>query len=201
MNAKSKSKKMLVTDSDQLMMIRNPFKLQILQYLNEPHSASEVAKFCGESPQKMNYHFKKLENAGLIMKMGTRSVRNLVEVLYESVAEQYVVTEQTDIQSDLIQQLKDQGPLMHLYDLSEQIKADTVELLNIVEDAVHVPSAALDFQIQFANEEERKAFLDDYIELVHGLVAKYQTEKTADSPRFKALLAVYPEGNEGGEAE
>jgi len=200
-NAKIKAKKMLVTDAEQLMMIRNPFKLQILQYLNEPHSASEVAKFCGESPQKMNYHFKKLENAGLIWKVGTRSVRNLVEVLYESVAEQYVVTEQTGIQSDLVQQLKDQGPLMHLYDLSEQIKKDTVELLNHVEDAVHVPSAALDFQVQFANEEERKAFLDEYIELVHGLVSKYQAEHTTETPRFKAVLAVYPEGLQGGEEE
>lgn len=198
MNEKIKSKKMLVTDAEQLMMIRNPFKLQILQYLNETHSASEVAKFMGESPQKMNYHFKKLENAGLIWKVGKRSIRNLVEVLYESVAEHYIVTEQTDIQSDLIQQLKDQGPLMHLYDLSEQIKKDTVELLNRVKDAVHVPSAALDFQVQFDNEEERKAFLNEYIELVNGLVTKYQTDKKTDNNRFKALLAVYPEG---GEAE
>lgn len=198
MNTKIKSKKMLITDAEQLMMIRNPYKLQILQYLNEPHSASEVAKFMGESPQKMNYHFKKLENAGLVRKTGTRAIRNLVEVLYESVAEQYIVTEQTDIESDLIRQLKDQGPLMHLYDMSEQIKKDTVELLNRVEDAIHVPSAVVDFQVQFADEDERKAFMGEYIELVHELVSKYQVEKTTETPRFKALLAVYPEGDEGG---
>lgn len=196
----NKAKKMLVTETEQLMMIRNPFKLEILQHLTHPHSASEVAKFMNQSPQKMNYHFKKLENAGLIWKVGTRNIRNLVEVLYESVAEQYVVTEKTDIQTDFIQQLKDQGPLMHLYDLSEQIKKDTVDLLNIVDDAVHVPSAALDFQVQFVNEDERKEFLANYIELVHELVSKYQAEKSTDNIHFKALIAVYPKTNEGGKA-
>ncbi|EPD53804.1 hypothetical protein HMPREF1210_00627 [Paenisporosarcina sp. HGH0030] len=196
----NKAKKMLVTETEQLMMIRNSFKLEILQHLIYPHSASEVAKFMNQSPQKMNYHFKKLENAGLIWKVGTRNIRNLVEVLYESVAEQYVVTEKTDIQTEFIQQLKDQGPLMHLYDLSEQIKKDTVELLNIVDDAVHVPSAALDFQVQFVNEDERKEFLNKYIELVHDLVSKYQSEKSTENIHFKALMAVYPKINEGGKA-
>lgn len=196
----NKAKKMLVTETEQLMMIRNPFKLEILQHLTYPHSASEVAKFMNQSPQKMNYHFKKLEIAGLIWKVGTRNIRNLVEVLYESVAEQYVVMEKTDIQTDFIQQLKDQGPLMHLYDLSEQIKKDTVELLNNVDDAVHVPSAALDFQVQFVNEDERKEFLNKYIELVHDLVSKYQSENSTENIYFKALMAVYPKINEGGKA-
>ncbi len=200
MNTNIKAKKKLVTETEQLMMIRNPFKLEILQYLTHPHSASEVAKFMGQSPQKMNYHFKKLENSGLIWKVGTRNIRNLVEVLYESVAEQYVVTENTDIKNDMIQQLKDQGPLMHLYDLSEQIKNDTVELLNFVEDAVHVPSAALDFQVQFVNEEERKEFLNKYIQLVHELVSNYQAEKSSENIQFKTLIAVYPKINEGGKA-
>jgi DNA-binding transcriptional ArsR family regulator len=199
MNEK-KSQKKLVTDSEQLVMIRNPFKLKILKHLTTPHSASEVAKLMGESPQKTNYHFKKLKSAGLIRIVGSRAVRNLVEVLYESVAEQYIVTEETDVQNELIQQLKDQGPLLHLYELSEQIKTDTVALLNFVEDAVHVPSAALDFQVQFVNEDSRKKFLEEYIAMMHKLVSKYQAEESAENTSFKALIAVYPVVNEGGKA-
>lgn len=199
MNEK-KSPKKLVTDNEQLVMIRNPFKLEVLGHLATPHSASEVAKLMGESPQKMNYHFKKLNSVGLIRVVGTRAVRNLVEVLYESVAEQYIVTEETEVQNGLIQQLKDQGPLLHLYELSEQIKTDTVALLNFVEDAVHVPSAALDFQIEFANEDLRKKFLEEYIDMMHELVSKYQVEKSAENTSFKALIAVYPVVDEGGEA-
>lgn len=199
MNEK-KSPKKLVTDNEQLVMIRNPFKLEVLGHLATPHSASEVAKLMGESPQKMNYHFKKLNSVGLIRVVGSRAVRNLVEVLYESVAEQYIVTEETEVQNELIQQLKDQGPLLHLYELSEQIKTDTVALLNFVEDAVHVPSAALDFQIEFANEDARKKFLEEYIDMMHELVSKYQVEKSAENTSFKALIAVYPVVDEGGEA-
>ncbi|MFS1514600.1 helix-turn-helix domain-containing protein [Chengkuizengella sp. SCS-71B] len=199
MNLKQKPKKKLITDVDQILMLNHPFKMEILQHLIESRSSSEVAKLIGEPPQKVNYHMKKLEGVGLIKRSGHRNVRNLVEVLYETVAEQFVLSDDSTMNNELIQQMKDQGSLKYLYEMSEQMKQDTIKLMNVVDESDHVPSATLDFTIKLSNEEQRKQFIDDYVQMINKLASKYNTNENESNEVFQAMIALYPHIIEGDE--
>ncbi|MDP5275395.1 winged helix-turn-helix domain-containing protein [Chengkuizengella axinellae] len=199
MNLESKPKKKLITDIEQIMMLNHPLKMEILQHLSEGRSSSEVAKLIGEPPQKVNYHMKKLERVGLIKKSGHRNVRNLVEVLYETVAEQFVLSDDSTINNDLIQQMKDQGSLKYLFEMSEQMKQDTMDLMNIVDESNHIPSATLDFKIRLSNEQQRKQFIDEYVKMMNELVSKYNSIEEDASEVFKAMIALYPHIKKGDE--
>ncbi|NDI35321.1 winged helix-turn-helix domain-containing protein [Chengkuizengella sediminis] len=199
MNLEHKPKKKLITDVDQILMLNHPLKMEILQQLTESRSSSEVAKLIGEPPQKINYHIKKLEGVGLIQRVGHRNVRNLVEVLYETVAEQFVLSDDSKINNKLIQQMKDQGSLKYLFEMSEQMKQDTMKLMNVVDESNHVPSATLDFTIKLSNEEQRKQFIDDYVQMIKKLVSKYNANGDESNEVFQAMIALYPHIKEGDE--
>ncbi|KZE48357.1 ArsR family transcriptional regulator [Brevibacillus parabrevis] len=186
----------LVETPEQAMALLNPLRAEILSRLAEPASAAEVARGINEIPQRVNYHLKALEKVGLVRRVGSRQVRNLVEVLYLAIARTYVLSEGLNWANDTVQQMKDQGALSHLIQTAERIKRDALALLERSDREKEIPSATLDTSIRLASEEQRAAFVEEYVQLVNQLVKKYQT-RTSAQETYKVILAVYPK--EGGE--
>ena len=60
--------------------------MRLLQLASEPVSAVELARDLGETPQKINYHLKELEKAGLLRKVREEKVRNLTKAYYQAEA-------------------------------------------------------------------------------------------------------------------
>jgi len=70
---------LLVRDAARLNALAHPMRIQILEALREPASAAAVARVIGQPRQKVNYHLKELDSAGLIGLVGERRVGNFVE--------------------------------------------------------------------------------------------------------------------------
>ncbi|MDR7318268.1 helix-turn-helix domain-containing protein [Brevibacillus nitrificans] len=185
----------VVESPEQAMALLNPLRAEILSRLTEPASAAEVARGINEIPQRVNYHLKALEKVGLVRKVGSRQVRNLVEVLYLAIARTYVLSEALNWASDTVQQMKDQGALSHLVNTAERIKRDALALMERSDQEEQIPSATLDASIRLASAEQRSAFVEEYVQLVNQLVKKYQTEAQGQET-YQVILAVYPK--EGG---
>jgi DNA-binding transcriptional ArsR family regulator len=187
----------VVESPEQAMALLNPLRAEILNRLAEPASAAELARSIGEIPQRVNYHLKALEKVGLVHRVGTRQVRNLVEVLYQAIARTYVLSEALNWPQETIQRMKDQGSLSHLVNASERIKRDALLLLEHSDEKTEIPSATLETQIRLKNREQRNAFVQEYVKLVNELVQKYQATEGEDL--YQAVLAVYPKMPLGGE--
>lgn len=185
----------VVESPEQAMALLNPLRAEILSRLTEPASAAEVARGINEIPQRVNYHLKALEKVGLVRKVGSRQVRNLVEVLYLAIARTYVLSEALNWASDTVQQMKDQGALSHLVNTAERIKRDALALMERSDQEDQIPSATLDASIRLASAEQRGAFVEEYVQLVNQLVKKYQTQAQGQET-YQVILAVYPK--EGG---
>ncbi|MED1953105.1 helix-turn-helix domain-containing protein [Brevibacillus centrosporus] len=185
----------VVESPEQAMALLNPLRAEILSRLTEPASAAEVARGINEIPQRVNYHLKALEKVGLVRKVGSRQVRNLVEVLYLAIARTYVLSEALNWASDTVQQMKDQGALSHLVNTAERIKRDALALMERSDQEEQIPSATLDVSIRLASAEQRSAFVEEYVQLVNQLVKKYQTQAQGQET-YQVILAVYPK--EGG---
>lgn len=181
----------VVQSPEQAMALLNPLRAEILSRLAEPASASEVARGINEIPQRVNYHLKALEKVGLVRRVGSRQVRNLVEVLYLAIARTYVLSEGLNWAGNTVQQMKDQGSLAHLVQTAERMKRDALMLMERSDQQEEIPSATLDTRIQLASAEQRSAFVEEYVQLVNQLVKKYQTAQEGQET-YQVVLAVYP---------
>lgn len=188
----------VVEQPEQAMVLLNPLRAELLGKLVEPTSAAEVARSMGETAQRINYHLKALEKVGLIRRVGTRQVRNLVEVLYQSIAKTFILAESLGWKDEMVQRLKDQGSLSHLVTMSERMKRDALLLLERSDGNEEIPSATLQTSVALASQEERHAFVTEYVALVQQLVQKYNASGSGEQ-LFQVVLAVYPQIEPGGD--
>ncbi|UJF31481.1 winged helix-turn-helix domain-containing protein [Paenibacillus hexagrammi] len=176
---------------EQAMVLLNPLRGEILAQLTAPASAAEVARQIGDTAQRVNYHLKALVKAGLVRKVGTRQVRNLVEVLYRSIAKSFVLAESLSMKPETVQKLKDQGSLAHLITTSDRLKKDALLLMERSDAEETVPSASLQLQVHLPDESKRAAFVEEYSKLVQQLVERYGCSAQGDH-MYQLIAAVYP---------
>ncbi|ARU62887.1 ArsR family transcriptional regulator [Tumebacillus avium] len=189
-----------VESPEQATALLHPLRAEILSKLTEPASAAEVARMINDTPQRVNYHLKALEKVGLARRVGTRQVRNLVEVLYRSIARTFVISELLGLNPEAMQRIKDQSSLSHLITISDRIRRDALCLMEQSDQAEEIPSATLAMKLQLETEEKRNEFVREYVQLVQELVAKYQSPNPADDA-YNVILAVYPDGGQGGDVK
>jgi DNA-binding transcriptional ArsR family regulator len=187
----------VIESPEQAMALLNPIRGEIVAHMIEPASASEVARQLSETPQRINYHLKSLERVGIVRRVGSRQVRNLVEVLYQAVAKSFVLAESLSMKPETVRKLKDQGALAYLITSSERMKRDALDLMEQSDANEVIASAALQLQVMLANPEQRHAFVEEYVSMVNLLVAKYHNESNPENT-YQVLLAVYPKPIKGG---
>lgn len=184
-----------IESPEQATVLLNPIRGEIIAQLLEPGSAAEVARTLGETAQRINYHLKALEKAGLVQRVGTRQVRNLVEVLYRSIAKTFVLADCLSMKPETVQKLKDQSSLAHLVTTSERIRRDAMLLMEQSDVGQEIPSATLQLQVHLSNEQQRQAFIEEYAAMVKQLVERYAAGKD-ENEAYQVLLAVYPKPKE-----
>ena len=64
----------VLNDPEILSVLGHPLRVQILEALRDPGSAAAVARTVRQPRQKVNYHLKELERAGLVQPTGDVSV-------------------------------------------------------------------------------------------------------------------------------
>ena len=182
----------LVEEPEGLAALANPIRVQILEALRSPASAAATARVVGQPRQNVSYHVKELERVGLVRRVGERRTGNFIEVLYESVAGTFVVSPRATWGGPRrASAMADQASLESLVLLGERLQQDAVALLDRAAfDGEEIPSAAVTAEVGFATEDDRKAFLDEYLKNLGPLLRRYGREHGAP---YRVALAVYPE--------
>ncbi|MCM3719279.1 helix-turn-helix domain-containing protein [Fictibacillus phosphorivorans] len=189
----------VVTEPEQAAALLHPVRSEIISLLKEPRSATELSKVMNDSAQKVNYHLKTLEKVGLVMRAGTRNVRNLVEVLYRSAGKTFLLSDSLGLSQETVRKLKDQTALAHVLSLTEKIKRDTVSLMEEAENE-EIPSAVLEMELSLKGVEERQAFLQDYANMLSELIKKHHDPEQGKSRTYHVSMAMYPKPEGGGTA-
>jgi DNA-binding transcriptional ArsR family regulator len=185
-----------VLDSrEELAAIAHPTRLKVLDALRAADSAAGVARRLGEPRQRINHHVKELARAGLLRSAGERRTGNFVEQLFEAVAGTFVISPRlTWLDESRMKALRDQASLEHLVSFGERVQRDAAALLDRAAfDGVEIASAAVEMEVRLADGPARAAFLDDYLELVAGLVEKHAT---AGGPTYRVGMAIHPDPEE-----
>jgi DNA-binding transcriptional ArsR family regulator len=187
----------IVSEPEQAAALLHPIRSEIIRLLREPRSATELSKEMNDSAQKVNYHLKMLEKVGLVVRAGTRNVRNLVEVLYRSVGKTFLLSDSLGLSQETIQKLQDQTALAHVLAFTERVKRDAVSLMEQSADQ-EIPSAVMEMEISLSGTAERQAFLQDYTNMLTQLIKKHHDPKKLESKTFHVSMTMYPKPEGGG---
>lgn len=184
-----------VRDPETLQALSHPTRVQILEALREPASSSQVARRIGQPRQRVNYHLHSLEEAGLVERVREERTGNFVATLYRAVARSFVVSPQVAwADPRRVEAMRSQHSLETLVLLGERVQSDAAALLDRAAfDGEQIASAAVTAEMRFASEEERAAFLNEYVEAVAKLTEKYASK---EGEPYRVVLAAYPEGSQ-----
>ncbi len=181
-----------IDDVERAGALLKPLRVELLRRMIEPRTCQELGDALGETPQKIYYHVKVLEKAGLVQKVAERRVRGINEGRYQASARSYWMSPRLVGQVGGGQTARDQLSLGYILGIAEQLQADIGQLARRVGE--DTPSLGLSAEIYLEDGNRRAAFLDEVREAVQGIAEKYGqvTGIEADPEAYRLMIACYP---------
>jgi DNA-binding transcriptional ArsR family regulator len=170
---------------DQAEALLKPGRIEILRQLASPASCTDVAGRLGQAPQKVYYHVKRMEQAGLVDRVAERQVRGITEGIYQASGGSYWLA------PSLVGEIGrrragDEMSLGYLLSLSEQLQADLARLAAATGER---PSLGMAGELRLL-PERRHEFLADLRAAIQGVLTRYGGP---EGVTFKIAFACYPE--------
>lgn len=174
--------------------VLSPLRRELLEALRKADSATGLAKRMGLPRQKLNYHLRELERAGLISCVEERPRRGCVERRYRVTAESYVVSPEFlgKLGADPAR-LQDRFSSAYLIALASQTVRD-VAVLRDRAAAVDktLTTLSVEAEVAFASPAELTEFAEELSGAVAALVAKYDKPNATIGRVYRFALGAYP---------
>jgi DNA-binding transcriptional ArsR family regulator len=186
-----------IENVDQVAALLTPIRIDLLKRLDVPRTCPELAEIFDATPQKIYYHVKALEKAGLVEKIEEHRVRGVVEGVYQAKARSYWLAPQLVGQIGGSKTARDQTSLRMLLGLTEEMQGDIGRLGQQSEAGKNIPSLSLSGQLYLPDGERRAAFLEEVGQVFAELGRKYglppdEADSDLVGKTFKFVLACYP---------
>ncbi|MCH8959688.1 MAG: helix-turn-helix transcriptional regulator [Proteobacteria bacterium] len=184
---------MVVSDVRTMALLADPLKAEILREMDQPRTTADLALAMGMPRQKLGYHVRKLEGAGLLANVGESRRGNCVARKLQTAARRIIV-----VQAD-----SNAATLQDRFTVSGLVEscARTIREVGVLSSAAgndgeKQPMLTLDTEIAFDNAQEQQAFAQELNELIAALVDRYGS--TSSGARcFRLVAASYPKPPDG----
>ncbi len=189
----------MVDSVGQAGVLLKPLRIALLEELEQPRSCPELAETFDETPQKMYYHVKTMERAGLVERCGERSVNGFSEGYYRARAQAFWLSPRLVKRFGGARAVRDATSLHMLASHAEELLEDVAQLAEAASSGEHVPSLSLSADIALP-ESRRADFLDELRTTFENLASRYTEQDPPDSagpaqpaePAFRFTLSCYP---------
>src|SRR5574341_520547 len=152
-----------VGDAASASALLNPLRLQILERLREPDSASGLSRLMNLSRQKLNYHLRELEKHGLVEQVEERKKGNCVERIVRATARHYLIN--PDALGNLAtdpSQIQDHFSSTYLVAVAARTIRDLAVLRTRAEKAgKKLATFTLETNVRFASAADQHAFAEE----------------------------------------
>lgn len=183
-----------VGDATAAAALLNPLRLQILERLREPDSASGLSRQMNLPRQKLNYHLRELEKHGLIEPVEERRKGNCVERIMRATARHYLISPQAlgNLATEP-SQVQDRFSSTYLIAVAARAIRDLAALRTGAEKAgKQLATFTLETTVKLASAADLNAFTEELANTVAHLSAKYHNEHDSRGRAFKFIIASYP---------
>jgi len=184
----------VVRDAEPAAALLDPIRQRLLAELRQPDSASGLARRLRLPRQRLNYHLRALESAGLVELVEERRKGNCVERVVRATARTFVISPEA------------LGPLGLSADTAPDRLSSayliaaagrTIREVGALDERAartrkRLATLTLEGEVRFASAESRAAFAEELAAAVARLSAKYHDERAPEGRRFRLLAAVHP---------
>lgn len=172
----------LLAEPDQLRGALAPLRRRLLSRLRTPASATELARELELSRQKVNYHLRRLEEAGLIELVEQRRRRGCVERVMRARADAYVVDPSLmagaagDAVAGEPTRAADRHAADHLVAAASDTVRDVTRMQAAAEQAgLRLLTFTLETEVRLGAPADLHRFTEALAEAVAGVVAGFDT--------------------------
>jgi DNA-binding transcriptional ArsR family regulator len=172
----------------------NPLRLQILERLREPDSASGLSRLMKLPRQKLNYHLRELEKHGLVEPVEERKRGNCVERIVRATARYYFISPEAlgNLATDPAQ-VQDRFSSTYLVAVAARAIHDLAILRTRAEKAgKKLATFTLETNVCFASAADQHGFAEELANAVAKLVGKYHHDQTLGGRQYKFFIGSYP---------
>lgn len=180
----------LLDDADRVRTALSPIRRRLLAELQSPGSAASLAVALGMPRQKVGYHLKALEDAGLVQLVEQRQRRGFTERLFTASADAYV------IDPDLLAGPAPEALTQDRYAADHLIRtaAETVREVGRMRQAADAEGRrlltfTLEAEIAFAAPGDIERFAERLTQAVAALAAEFNTE---GGRPYRLIAATHP---------
>ena len=184
---------LIITDPRQAALLMQPVKARILDALSDPATTAELAKQFEQPRQRLGYHVRQLEQAGLIEVIDQTRSRNCLGRRMQAVARKFYVSPDAGNEGqDDADTLRDRFSSAWLAAQSARAVREVAELSEAARQAgKKLPTLFLDSIVSFDNVDDQRAFAQELTELLAALVSRYNSDGQ-NARQFRLQSACYP---------
>lgn len=167
---------------------------ELIQHLVEPDTAAGLARKLGTSRQRVRYHLRELERAGLIECVSERRNGNCVERLLRATARSFAISsEALGSLGDTPEDTADRFSAAYLMGSASRAVRDVAELdARARDEGKRLATMTLEADIRFASPEARSAFADELTNVLAQLVARYHDDAAAHGRSYRLTALAHP---------
>lgn len=180
----------LLDDLDTAHLALAPIRRRILAALVEPASAAGLAEQLDMPRQKIGYHLKALEDAGLIRLAGERKKRGFTERLFVA-AERYVLDPALLAPTDPdAVDAQDRHAASHLINTASAMVRDVARMREAADaEGARLLTLTVEADLTFARPADFDAFSRDVADAVADLARKYAAPS---GRRYRLTATAHP---------
>ena len=183
----------LVADAEKARAAFSPIRRDILQRLREPGSAVSLAEALGVSRQKVAYHLRALEGAGLIRLVETRPRRGCTEHVFVATADVFVIDpavmggpERAAVDA------QDRFAAEHLVGVAASLVRDVARMREAAEaEGTRLLTLTVESELAFATPRDFDRFSEELTEAVAEIARRYASPKKT-ARRYRLVAAAHP---------
>jgi DNA-binding transcriptional ArsR family regulator len=184
----------VIRHRDAAAAVLDPVRQKLLAHLKEPDSATGLARRLRLPRQRINYHLRALESAGLVELVEERRKGNCLERVVRASAQSFVISpEALGEVGSTTQAVSDRMSTAYLIAAAGQTIRDVAALdARARKEGKRIATLTLEADVRFASAATRAAFAEELAGAVARLAAKYHDERAQGGRRFRVLAAVHP---------
>lgn len=166
-----------------------PLRRRLLEELREPASASAVAARLGESRQRINYHLRELEKAGLVELVELRPRRGCTERVVRASARAVVM--EPEVAGDLAAASQDRFAVDTLLARAARTVSDVAAMREHAEAAgKRLVTFTVEADVGFERPADIERFADELAAHVAELAARFNSPRARR--RYQVMIAGHP---------
>jgi DNA-binding transcriptional ArsR family regulator len=171
-----------------------PTRLRLLQLLEQPQSAPQVAKAIGMPRQRVLYHLRKLEAQGLVEAHDRGSVGRRIDRSYVRTATSYAIAPKTlgGVAVDA-RTVADAFSSAYLSAVAGRALNDLAALGRAAAArGKRVPTLTVETDVRFETAADQRRFADELTMALTTLAAKYHHPDATTGRTFRVFACGYP---------